>query len=121
MAKPRAITIADLFAIKNVNDAQISPDGSHVVYTQTVADLENNRYISNLWMAPCSGSAPPQQFTFGRQKDRAPRWSPDGKRILFISDRSGEDRFYLIAADGGEAERLDSGKIKPGAAVWSPD
>ncbi len=121
MAKSRAITIADLFAIKNVNDAQIAPDGARVVYTQTEADLENNRYYSNLWIVPSDGSAPPRQFTYGKQKDRAPRWSPDGKRILFISDRSGEDRFYLISADGGEAERLESGKIKPGAAVWSAD
>lgn len=121
MPKRRAITIDDLFAFRNVSDPQISPDGSQVIYTQTETDDENNRYTSNLWIVSSKGSRTPRPFTFGKQKDRAPRWSPDGKWIIFISDRSGEDRFYLISSDGGEAMPLDTGKVKPAPALWSPD
>ena len=116
----RPISIEDLFALKLVSDPQISPDGSRVIFVQTESDLAQNKYRSHLWMVSTTGDAPPRQFTFGDSKDRAPRWSPDGTRILFVSDRGGADRFYLLSPDGGEAMPLDSGKVKPSAPVWSP-
>jgi dipeptidyl aminopeptidase/acylaminoacyl peptidase len=67
------------------------------------------------------GAAPPRRFTAGEANDRAPRWSPDGKWLAFISNRDKQDQLYLIALDGGEARPLTSGEGKPSAAVWSPD
>ncbi|HXO20146.1 MAG TPA: S41 family peptidase, partial [Thermoanaerobaculia bacterium] len=54
--------------------------------------------------------------------DKWARWSPDGAKIAYISDASGEDELYLIAQDGGQPERLTSGgKAMRSLPVWSPD
>jgi tricorn protease len=55
--------------------------------------------------------------------DKAPSWSPDGKRIVFISDMDGEEELYLVNQDGsGEIEQLtDGGKGMRFRPVWSPD
>jgi len=92
------IAIDDLFQIKLVSDPQISPDGKTIAFVQTTPDLESDKYHSHIWLVPADGSAPPRQFTFGESKDRAPRWSPDGKFIAFVSDRDKEkkDQLHLI-------------------------
>ncbi len=119
----RPITIDDLFKIKLLGDPQISPDGKAIAFVQSALDLENDQYHSHIWLVPSDGSAPPTQFTFGAGKDRAPRWSPDGKWIAFLSNRDDEknEQLYLISLDGGEAIRLTTDAVKPSPALWSPD
>jgi dipeptidyl aminopeptidase/acylaminoacyl peptidase len=106
-----------------VSDPQISPDGKTIAFVQTTPDLEGDKYRSHIWLVPAAGITSPRQFTFGESKDRAPRWSPDGKFIAFVSDRDKEkkDQLYLIAIAGGEARRLTDDALKPSAPVWSPD
>lgn len=117
------ITIDDLFNIKLVSDAQISPDGKTVAFVLTTPDLEGDKYSAHIWLGPSDGSAPARQFTFGEGKDRSPRWSPDGKWIAFASDRDKEkkDQLYRISINGGEAIRLTDDANKPSAPAWSPD
>ncbi len=119
----RPITIDDLFKIKLLGDPQIAPDGKTIAFVQTTTDFEKDKYVSHIWLAPSDASAPPTQFTFGAGKDRAPRWSPDGKRIAFLSNRDDEksEQLYLISLDGGEAIRLTTDANKPSPALWSPD
>ncbi|MBI5301308.1 MAG: S9 family peptidase [Chloroflexi bacterium] len=119
----RAITVDDLFNIRLVFDPQISPDGKTVAFVLTTPDLARDAYHSHIWLVPSDGSASPRQFTFGEGKDRAPRWSPDGKRLAFISDREKDkaEQLCLIAITGGEAQRLTDDANKPSAPVWSPD
>ncbi|MCK9927602.1 hypothetical protein MXD62_10535, partial [Frankia sp. Mgl5] len=49
------------------------------------------------------------------------RWSPDGKTICFLSNRSGQSQIWLISADGGEARQLTACKHGARNPVWSPD
>ncbi len=55
--------------------------------------------------------------------DRQACWSPDGKKIAFISDMSGEDQIYLVSQDGkGKPEALTTDLVgQLNALVWSPD
>ncbi len=56
------------------------------------------------------------------QRDTGPRWSPDGRRLAFLSDRDGEPaQLYVMPADGGEARKLTALDRGAGPAVWSPD
>ncbi len=116
----RSVTIDDLFRFKVISDPQVSPDGTLVTFVQTELDLEKNVNRSHIWLVPTDGSAPPRQFTSGEGKDRAPRWSPDGRWLAFTSNRDKQDQLYLISVDGGEARQLTSGEGQPGPAVWSP-
>src|SRR5262245_13780471 len=95
-AKPRPMQIDDLFTSQRVADPQVSPDGLRVVLQVGKADLEANKTVSNLWLASTDGKAPLRQLTSSTKSDRAPRWSPDGKWILFESSRSGTSQLWII-------------------------
>jgi dipeptidyl aminopeptidase/acylaminoacyl peptidase len=113
--------IDDLFRFKRLADPQVSPDGKWVVYVQGDVDLEANKTVSRLWLASTDPKQAPKQLTASDKSDRHPRWSPDGKRILFESSRSGTNQLWLIALGGGEPVQLT--KISTGASngIWSRD
>jgi len=117
---PRPITIEDVLAFKIANDPQLSPDGSRVACIVTVTDAAANTYQAHLWIVPVDHGSP-LQLTTARGKDTWPRWSPDGTRLAFISDRSGDKQVWVIAADGGEARQVTSGALSPSEVAWSPD
>ena len=78
-----------------------------MVYTVgQILDVATNKTISNLWIAATDGKTPPRQLTTVEKKDSHPRWSPDGKKILFQSNRSGESQLWIIELSGGEAKQL---------------
>ena len=52
--------------------------------------------------------------------ETAPSFSPDGRQIVFESDRSGSPQLYIMPANGGEARRISFGKGRYGTPVWSP-
>jgi Tol biopolymer transport system component len=71
---------------------------------------------------PADGSTPARRFTSGGSKDSAPRWSPDGTRLAFLSDRDGgKAQVYVLDVNGGEARQLGTIPEGAGAPVWSPD
>lgn len=119
-AAGRPVTIEDILAFQIVGDPQMSPDGSRVVCTVATADGPANAYHTNLWIVSTAGGAP-RQLTTARSRDTTPRWSPDGARIAFISERSGEKQVWIIDPDGGEARPLTSGTLAPSELAWSRD
>lgn len=117
----RPMTVDDLFAFARVADPQISPDGKLVAYALTTIDLAGNKSSSCIWLAPADGSGPPRQLTNTTKKDRHPRWSPDGRHVLFESSRSGDNQIWVIGVDGGEARQLTHISTEASGALWSPD
>ncbi|MCS7022919.1 MAG: S9 family peptidase [Gemmataceae bacterium] len=122
-ADRRPMTLDDLFALRRVSSPQLSPDGRWVVYTVTEVHLADNRLTTSLWLAATDGSVPPRRLTTppAGKKDSNPRWSPDGRLILFESNREEGSQLWLISPDGGAPRRLT--QISTGASdpVWSPD
>jgi dipeptidyl aminopeptidase/acylaminoacyl peptidase len=116
----RPMTVEDLFRFKRVADPQISPDGKLVAYALTTVDLAGNKTSSDIWLAPTS-KGEPRQLTNSGKKDKHPRWSPDGKRLLFESNRSGDNQLWVIDLDGGEARQLTTISTEAGNGLWSPD
>src|SRR5438093_324972 len=78
----RPMKVDDLFRFKRVSDPQVSPDGKLVAYVVGTADLDKNSSSSSIWLAPTEKGRP-RQLTNTTKKDRHPRWSPDGKWVLF--------------------------------------
>jgi dipeptidyl aminopeptidase/acylaminoacyl peptidase len=114
-------TVEDLYLHNKVQELDAAPDGSQVACTVRSVDKEQDGYVSCLWSLPVDGSSAPRQLTRGPGQDQAPRWSPKGDRLAFVSSRGGSPRVHLLPKDGGEAAPL--GKL-PGAVSdlrWTPD
>ncbi len=115
----RAITFKDLISMQRVSDPQISPDNQWIAYSVATPDLDANRTSHNIWIVPVAGG-PARQLTRGGSDDR-PRWSPDSKKLAFLSARDGEQQIYTIWLEGGEANRLTSLSTGADNELWSPD
>jgi Tol biopolymer transport system component len=88
-----------------------------LVYMRWVRD-------ENIWRIPISGGKPaaPERLIFSTRRDLEPRFSADGKRIAFTSDRSGANEVWLSDADGANQAQLTSfGVAMTAGARWSPD
>lgn len=117
----RTLTMNDMFALKRIGDPQISPDGKSVAYVQSVVDREKNASTSTIWLAPLGGGEA-RQLTGGPKHDSHPRFSPDGTKLLFESDRSGESQLWVLdLAAGGEAKQLTTIATGASTGIWSPN
>src|SRR5437870_8457711 len=94
-ADKRPMKVEDLFRFKRVADPQISPDGKWVAYVVGSVDLSANKVPASIWLAPTDKGEPRQLTNAAGKKDGHPRWSPDGKQLLFESNRSSESQLWL--------------------------
>jgi dipeptidyl aminopeptidase/acylaminoacyl peptidase len=117
-------TVDDLVRIADLSDLDLSPDGEYVVYTVGKPDFEADEPRYDVWRARWDGSERRALTRTGGDDEWQPAFSPDGKRIAFLSDRDSEDettQVWVMPSDGGEAARLTD---FPGGVVdfdWSPD
>jgi dipeptidyl aminopeptidase/acylaminoacyl peptidase len=93
-------------------------DGSSVVYSRRT--IEDNRYRSRLWRVVYEGGRS-EQLTTAAATDSRPRFSPDGRRLLFLSDRSGSTQPWVLPLSGGEPHQAAAIDGDVGAAEWAPD
>ena len=117
----RALGHEDLWSIPIPADPQISPDGRQVAYVVTTPDQRSDDYRSVIWTVPAQGDDP-RPLT-GGPRDRAPRWSPDGRRLAFLASRAEDQpaQIHVLSLDGGEAVALTDLPGGAGEPVWSPD
>lgn len=118
---PPAVEPADLLRFKTVADVACSPDATRIAFTVASIDVAIDDYRTAVWVASADGGEP-KQLTDGPKKDSAPRWSPDGESIAFLSDRERErPQLYVMPAAGGAARRITDRPLGAYPASWSPD
>ncbi len=110
----------DIFHVQVASDPRISPDGKRIVYVRQSADISSDRRVSNLWIVNVDGSEH-RPLTTGAYGDSSPRWSPDGTRIAFVSDREGKSQLYVRWMDSGQTAKLTDLENPPAGISWSPD
>ncbi len=110
----------DIFDIEMVSDPQISPDGQRVVYVRNFKDIMTDGNRSNLWIINVDGSGN-RPLTSGNSNNYAPRWSPDGTRLAYISSENGKPQVYMRWMDDGTTAKITNLQESPGQMNWSPD
>jgi len=120
-ASPRPVTISDLFALRDVHDPQISPDGQWVAYSVGSANLDEDKFEERIWMTPAAGGDSVALTAEGVSSSH-PRWSPDGKFLAFLSARNdGKTQVWVLNRQGGEAQKLTNTAQAVDDFDWAPD
>jgi dipeptidyl aminopeptidase/acylaminoacyl peptidase len=138
-AQKRSITEKDIFQFNWIGDPQISPDGTRVAFVRVTVDEKKTGYDTSIWSVAMRGDEPPRRMTDGKH-DSSPRWSPDGKWLVFVrapepsaapaggsggagaGARPPAAQLYMLpVSGGGESWKITDLVRSAGGPVWSPD
>src|SRR4051812_200044 len=97
--------LMDVFKLEHASDPQISPDGKHVVYVRNFMDVKKDRRRSSLWIVNADGTDH-RGLTSGDGNDHSPRWSPDGKRLLYVTAGESGSQLHCRWMDTNQSARL---------------
>ena len=113
-------SIDDLISLRRPESVALSPDGRYVAYTVRETDWETDLFKSEIWLVDAqAGTA--RQLTHGQTSSGGPAWSPDGRRLAFLSARTTTAQVCLIDPFGGEAGALTDDEDGVLAFAWSRD
>ncbi|MBG9376141.1 S9 family peptidase [Panacibacter sp. DH6] len=125
----RPLKPEDVYRLQEVSGAQVSPDGKWVVYVVSTVDTGKDARDNNLWMISWDGKEK-VQLTFTKEDESAPKFSPDGRYLSFLSSRKdgtedktteGLSQLWLLDRRGGEAKKISAVTGDIDDYVWRPD
>jgi len=118
-SQTKLLTPEAFLELRTVQDPQFSPDGSYVAFTVS-EPLKGEKRTQHIWMYEVATDRV-RQVTYSPKSETYPRWSPDGKKLAFLSNRGEEQQIYVLRMDGGEGSLLTKPKAAVSAFAWSPD
>ncbi len=118
--KKRLLDKETFMDMESVGSPAIAPDGTQIIFTRSWVDKVKDQTRSNLWIVD-TGGARVRELTTGNHSDSSPVWSPDGKRLAFLSDRDGTSQLHILWLDTKETAQLTHLERAPGNLRWSPD
>jgi len=116
----RPLRLEDTVLFAGIEELRLSPDGKSIAVTVSRRAPDDNRFTTDIFLVPADGLSVERALTRAPGNDGQPRFSPDGRRIAFVSDRSGKDEIWIMPVDGGEAIQLTASE-GVGAFAWNPD
>ena len=118
----RPFTANDLVMLDRVSEPRLAPDGRSVAFTLRQTDFEGNRGLKSIWKLDLTDkAAQPQRLTATGSNAWSARWSPDGKTLYFLSNRSGSDQVWSLASGLGEARQVTHLPMDVGSYRLAPD
>lgn len=112
------LEVEDIFHLEYASDPQISPDGKYVVYTRRSLDIMKDNTRSSLWIIHADGS---NHRPLAEAPASSARWSPDGKKLLYIAAEEDGAQIYLRWMDSGITSPISYVRNSPFNLRWSPD
>lgn len=110
-----------VYGFTTADDPRVAPDGTRIVYTLSNADRESQKMTSALWQCDIDGGNR-RQLTFTGKRNGGARWSADGSRIAFVSDRVEKNGVFILdMRSGGDAREVTRHNESIGDLAWSPD
>jgi len=110
----------DVFELEWATDPRVSSDGDTVVYVRQSNDIMEDRVRSNLWQISTDGENH-RPLSTGLNNSSSPRWSPDNKRLAFVSNNSGSQQIHMHWMNSGETAVMSQLQKSPSNLSWSPD
>ena len=123
MAKQKYISATDLYKIQLIQGCEISPNGLYILYGLSGIDKKTEEKHLNLWVVNTQ-SLVSKQLTYGKHHNGQAKWSPDGSKIAFISNRADkkQSQIYILPfKEGGEAQQLTQLQGAITNLQWNPD
>jgi dipeptidyl aminopeptidase/acylaminoacyl peptidase len=124
LAQKRPFDVNAMMELKRISDPAVSPDGKWTAFTVQTIDVAANKKPSQIWIVPGPVGAPggvPRQITHEGEANRRARWSPDSRRIAYVSDRGGASQIWLMDPDGGNARQITSLSTEADGELFAPD
>ncbi|MGA8029323.1 MAG: S9 family peptidase [Bryobacteraceae bacterium] len=113
-------TFDAMMKLARIDEPQLSPDGKMVAFTVQTVDMANNTKPTQIYTVPIDGGAP-QPLTHDGTSNTRPRWTPDSKRILFVSDRANGSQVWSMNADGTDPKPVTGIPTEADGLTLSPD
>src|SRR5712692_3211723 len=119
-AQKKPFDVNALLRLARVSDPQLSPDGKTVAFVAETPDLESNTRPRQIYIVPLAGG-PARRLTTDGSRNERPRWSPDSKRLAFVSNRSGSMQIWIMDADGRNPRQVTNLATEADGVLFSPD
>jgi dipeptidyl aminopeptidase/acylaminoacyl peptidase len=122
----RPFTFEDMMALKRIGEPIVSPDGKWVLFSTIDVNLQENTRKPHLWIIPAEGGEA-RRLTNNQSNEDRGRFSPDGKRLIYVSNGGGSSQIWLADFDSatgtvtGTAHQLTSISTEADGSIWSPD
>lgn len=110
----------DVFNLEFASDPQVSPDGQGVYYVRRSTDIMTDRVRANIWSVDLDGNNH-RPVLSGTKQYYMPRFSPDGRRLAYLSNAEGSVQIYVRWLDTGATARITDLQNSPSGISWSPD
>jgi len=122
-SQARPITHEDVWQMQRLAPPALSPDGNLAALLVTEPAYTPAETRADLWLIDVSGAATPRRLSQSNAPESAPTFSPDGLRIAFSAQRSGDKtpQIYLLDLAGGEASRITNLSTGARNPRFSPD
>jgi dipeptidyl aminopeptidase/acylaminoacyl peptidase len=110
----------DIFSLQCVTDPQIRPDGHVVAYVRVAYDIMTDRPRRSIWLVDTDTGIQTPLAT-GPGSSYSPRWSPDGKRLVYVASEGGRSQLFVRWMQAEQAARITDLTETPENLQWSPD
>ena len=117
VAQKQPFDVHALMQLARISDPQLSPDGRWVAFSVQTVDLEKNTKPKQIYIVPLAGGEPRK---IAEEAER-PRWSPDSKKIAFVSDRGGTPQIWMMDADGANPKQITNLSTGADGVLYSQD
>jgi dipeptidyl aminopeptidase/acylaminoacyl peptidase len=119
-AQEKMLDAAALWKLVRIQEPALSPDGKTLAFVARKFDVEANTSTRHIYTVALDGGAPKQITTAGTVNER-PKWTPDGKEIVFTSNRGGSSQIWRMQPDGSGAVQITSLATEAAGHLVSPD
>ncbi len=117
-AQKKPFDVSAMLQLQRIGDPQLSPDGKTVAFAVSLPDVPNNKSLHSVWSVPLDSSSAPRKLA--DLADR-PRWSPDGKRIFYVSTTGDVSQIWSMNPDGSGVSQVTRLATEADNEIISPD